>query len=109
MAEYTLKPIPVYEARQINTPEDATAWIESLTEDELIYGGNSITNVRIEFVDNTMWLRYTMNGEGWSEDSNMDTDIGAYAVALKSEGNVNLFVMGAENFNNNFQPYPVQP
>lgn len=108
MAEYTVNPTPVYEARQINTREDADAWIASLTENELNYSGVSITNVRIDLdePENTMWLRFTMNGEGWSEESNMDTDIGGYAMALKSGGNIHLSLMGAANFNNSFQTYP---
>lgn len=111
MAEYTLKPIPVWEAMQINNQEDADAWIASLTENELNYGGNSITNVRFVFDEpnNTMWLKYTISGEGWSEESGLDTDIGGYAMALKSGGNIQVGVMGVENFNLHYQPYAQPP
>lgn len=111
MAEYTLKPIPVWEVMQINNQADADAWIASLTENELNYGSNSITDVRFVFDEpnDTMWLKYTISGEGWSEEANMDTDIGGYAMALKSGGNIQVVVMGVENFNNLYQPYPVPP
>lgn len=108
MALCTYKPVPVFEARQINTPEDAAAWLASLTENELVSGSRSFTNVRIEFVDNTMWLKFTDTTDAGVDNYAVDTDIGGYALANKDNTVIRLWVEGAENFNLRYQPYPVQ-
>lgn len=110
MPEYTMKPIPVYEAAQINSREDADAWLASLTDNELVSGETSITNLRIDINDITgmVWLRYTLNGNGWSSDTNMDASLGAYVYASKN-GNLYMAIDSAENFTRLYQPYPIAP
>lgn len=109
MAEYTLNPIPVYKVQQINTQEDADAWVESLTENELISGSRTFTNVRVEVREDTgtIWLRYTENSEIGSESVNLDTDIGGYALANTDNSVIRLWIEGVENFTRRYQPWPL--
>lgn len=109
MPEYTHAPVPVFEARQINSQEDGDAWIASLTDNELVSGSTSFTNVRIEIDGNTMWLKCTRNSEVGSEDYMMDTDLGGYAIANKDNQGIALWVEGAESFAGRYQPYPIAP
>ena len=109
MPEYTVKPIPVYEVRQINSQADADAWIASLTENELANTGRSFTNVRIEIDEaDTMWLKFTDTSEVGSWEAAMDTDLGGYAMANKDNDNIHLMVVGETQFNLRYQPYPIE-
>lgn len=108
MALYTSKPTPVFVAQQINTPEDGEAWVASLTPGELVSGNRSFTNVRIEIVEDTVWLRYTDTSEVGSENYSMDTDVGGYALAITNGQGINLWVESAEQFDLRYQPY-VEP
>jgi hypothetical protein len=104
MALYTVKPTPLFEAREITSQEDADAWVTSLTENELVSGDKSFTNVRFEIRGNTVWLKYTVTSEVGSEDYALDTDLGGYAIANKDNTGINLWVEGVENFTRRYQP-----
>lgn len=109
MAIYTQKPIPTFEARQINTQEDADAWVASLTDNELVSGGRSFTDVRIEIVDDTLWLKFTDTSEVGSETRALDTALGGYAIANTINQGINLWVESAEQFDRRYQPWPLPP
>lgn len=109
MAIYTSNPIPLYEARQINSQADGDAWVASLTPNELVSPDATISNVRIEIVDSTVWLKYTRSSEIGADDYAIDTELGGYAIANKYNGGINLWVEGAENFDRRYQPYAQPP
>lgn len=109
MAEYTWDPIPTFEARQINSQEDADAWVASLTSNELVSPDATISNVRIEIVDTTVWLKYTRSSEIGADNHAIDTHLGGYAIANKDNGGINLWVEGDMNFTRRYQPYPLPP
>jgi hypothetical protein len=102
----THKPVPVFEAQQINTQEDADSWVAALTDNELVSGNTSFTNVRIELVGNTMWLKFTVTTDAGTDHYAVDTDLGGYALASKDNTVIRLWVEGVENFNLRYQPYP---
>lgn len=107
MPEYTMNPIPVYEARQINTQEDGDAWVASLTDNELVTTGRAITNVRIEVVEDTVWLKFTDTSDIGSSEYAMDFSVGGYAMANKNNSNIFLTASSEASFNQNYQPYPI--
>lgn len=110
MAVYTWNPVPIFEARQINTQADGDAWVASLTDFELRndYDGIVFTDVRIEMdpEQGQFWLKWTRtDGTDGTRPQQAYAPIGGYAVADKT-GQVALWVEDETNFAGRFQPYP---
>jgi hypothetical protein len=113
MGVYIWNPLPLFEARQINTVEDGEAWVASLTDNELRndHDGVVFSDVQVVVPSNmegdrfaVRWVR-TDTADG-SQQYSMDAPIGGYAYASKS-GQVGLWAEPEQEFLRRFQPYPV--
>lgn len=113
MSEYTWKPVPLFEARQINSQADGDAWAASLTDFELRndHDGIVFTDVRIEIEEgdsDRFWLKWTRtDGTDGTQRQQFSAPIGGYAVAEKT-GQIALWVEDEVNFERRFQPWPIQ-
>lgn len=108
MPEYTTNPVPVFEGRQINTQEDADAWVASLTDNELRNEHDSVffSDVRIEIEQGEFALKFTRtdNVDGVMP-INMVMPLGGYAMAIKVGNGINLWTESETEFARRFQPY----
>lgn len=107
MAVYTWNPLPTFEGRQINTQEEADAWVASLTDNELRDDNDPVVirDVRITVSDTEVLMTFIREDSMDAMPNRFQAPPGAYALASKTM--VQLLLEGETEFHRRFQPYPL--
>lgn len=88
-------------ARRVFTEEDFEAWLAELTPEQI----GSITNLRIDIVGDTVWLRFDKMTIDGVMSNNFDADLGSWFLASTRYPET-LHIESDENFHQNWMPEP---